>query len=71
MAPGQEGREEEEGGESDSLRWCEPTLGVENQCLKGGGGVGGVLHYSSKEQFETKEMTVRVFPVDGGYVMQW
>lgn len=64
---GERGRGRE--GESDSLRWCEPTLGVENQCLEGG--VGGVLHYSSKEQFETKEMTVRVFPVDGGYVMQW
>lgn len=30
-------------------------------------GGGSVLH-SSKEQFETKEMTVRVVPVNGGYV---
>lgn len=61
-----------QGGESDSLRLCDPTVGVENQCLEGrGGSEGGLLHYSSKEQFETKEMTVRVFPVDGGYVMQW
>lgn len=70
VAPGQAWREEEEGGKSDCLRLCEPTLGVENQCLEGKGG-RGLLHYSSKEQFETKEMTVRVFPVDGGYVMQW
>lgn len=38
---------------------------------RGGSEGGGLLHYSSKEQFETKGMTVRVFPVDGGYVMQW
>lgn len=31
---------------------------------------GGLLHFSSKEQFETKEMTVMGFPVDGGYGMQ-
>lgn len=36
VAPGQARREEEEGGESDSLRQSEATLGVENQCLEGG-----------------------------------
>lgn len=72
-APLQEGREDERAGRRErqsSLVWTD--CGSWKPVFGGGEVRGwGLLHYSSKEQFETKGMTVRVFPVDGGYVMQW